>query len=97
MFLELKCTSIISWLSSHPQQIFEAKIDNSLVSLYSYYASEISSGKCLILFLMQDCSFDFLESHQLRTVYFTSCGPLHPKVLYRATPSFGEDVVISIT
>ena len=60
MFLEpLTCTSIILWLSSHPQQIFKATtVGNCLVGLKD--ATEISSSECLMLFLMQDCSFDSL-------------------------------------
>ena len=71
MFLELTCTSIILWLSLHPQQIFKAKTDNCLVSLSG--ASEISSGECLTLFLMQDCSFDSLGISSV-SVYLVDTG-----------------------
>ena len=48
MFLELTFTSIILWLSSHPQQIFKAKtVGNCLVSPWD--ATEISYGECLML------------------------------------------------
>ena len=72
MFLELTFTSIILWLSSHLQQIFKAKtVGNCLVSLQD--ATEISSGECLMLFLMQDCSFDSLGISSV-AVYLVDMG-----------------------
>ena len=55
-------------LSSHR---IAAKTDNCLVSLLN--ASEISSGECLMLFLMQDCSFDSLGISSV-AVYLVDTG-----------------------